>query len=130
MSQENVEVVRALLDAWNRDDETALLACLVLDVVWIAARSDTEGAFYGHEGMRRFRLDTFENFEMFEPRFELRDLDQRVLAWGTIRVRGRGSGIEMDVPGGGVFELRDRKIVRFENHSGRNEVLQAVGLAE
>lgn len=130
MSQENVEVVRALLDAWNRDDEPALLACLAPDAVWIAARSDTEGPFYGHEGIRRFRSDTFENFAMFEPRFELRDLDKRVLAWGTIRVRGRGSGIEMDVPGGGVFELRNSKIVRFENHSGRDKVLKAVGLAE
>jgi ketosteroid isomerase-like protein len=128
VSRENVEVVRALLDAWNGDDETALLACFDPAVVWVAARSDTEGPFHGHEGIRRFRSDTFENFEMFEPRFELRDLDERVLAWGTIRVRGSGSGIEMDVPGGGIFDLRDRKIVRFENHAGRTEVLKAVGL--
>ena len=125
-----METVRALLDAWNRDDETALLACFHPTVVWIAARSDTEGPFHGYEGIRRFRSDTFENFEVFEPRFELRDFDERVLAWGTIRVRGIGSGIELDVPGGGVFELRDRRIVRFENHNGRDEVLKAVGLEE
>jgi ketosteroid isomerase-like protein len=130
MSQENAEIVRALLDAWNRGDEAAMLACIDPAVVWIAARSNTEGPFEGHDGFRRFRSDTFENFELFEPRFELRPLDERVLAWGTIRVRGAGSGIEMDVPGGGVFELRDGRVVRFENHDGRERVLKAVGLEE
>src|SRR3954453_7577650 len=40
--------------------------------------------FHGRQGVEKFIADTLENFETFEPHYELRDLDERVLAWGTI----------------------------------------------
>lgn len=130
MSQENCDVVRGLVDATNREDFSAALAFIDPDVEWIPARAATEGAYRGHEGFEKFVADTQETFETFEPRFELRDLGERVVAWGTIHVRGRGTGVEMDVPVGGVFDFRDGRIVRWEDFGSKQKALAAVGLGD
>ena len=132
MSRENVEVVRQLLEAVERDhdDLPAALACLDADVEWVPLRAATEGAYHGHEGYARFVADTNENFETFEPHFELCDLGDRVLAWGTISVRGAGSGVEMDVPVGGIFDFRGGKIARWKDFGSKETALEAVGLSE
>ncbi|HEY7150139.1 MAG TPA: nuclear transport factor 2 family protein [Solirubrobacterales bacterium] len=130
MSQENVETVRRLLDAGERDDIPAALACLDPDLEWVALRSATEGAYHGHRGYERFVADTRESFEIFEPRFELRDLSDRVLAWGTIRVRGSGSGVEIDVPVGGIFDFRDERITRWRDYGSKGNALEAARLSD
>ena len=73
-------------------------------------RSQTEGAFVGHEGMRRFLDDTAQTFELFKATYpDLRDLgDERLLAIGTIRMRGRESGVETDVLSAAIVEFRER----------------------
>jgi hypothetical protein len=52
------------------------------NVEWIPLRAATEGAYRGHAGFEKFVTDTTETFETFEPHFELRDLGDRVLAFG------------------------------------------------
>src|SRR5215204_7450928 len=107
MSRHNVELVLRLLDANSRDDVPAALACLHPDLEWIPLRAATEGAYKGHRGFEKFVADTRETFETFEPHFDLSDLGDQVLAWGTLRVRASGSGVEMEVPVGGIFDFRD-----------------------
>jgi ketosteroid isomerase-like protein len=128
MSRENVEVVRAVVRSWEADE--IRLEYFDPDVEWIAARSGIEGAFRGHAGMLEFRADTVENFEKFELHFELLELGERVLAWGTIRVRGRDSGIEMDVPVGVIFDFRDGRIARWQDFGSKQQALAAAGLTE
>jgi len=45
-------------------------------------------------------------------------------------MRAKGSGIETDIPFGGVFEFRDGKIVRWEDFGSKDRALDAVGLKE
>jgi ketosteroid isomerase-like protein len=130
MSEENVETVQRLLDSRARDDLSAALSCLDPDVEWVPLRAATEGTYHGHEGIEKFLADTEETFETFEPHFEFRDLGDRVLAWGTITVRGRGSGIETDVPVGGIFDFRGTKIARWQDYGSKESALEAAGLAE
>ncbi len=122
---ENVETVRRLLEAGNRDDLDTAVTCLDPEVEWIPARAATEGVYHGHEGFIRFVKDTRENFDTFEPHFALRDLGERVLAWGTITVRGRGSGVELEVPVGSIFEFRAGRVVRWEDFGSREAALEA-----
>ena len=89
-----------------------------------------EGVFHGRQGLERFIADTLESFETFEPHYELRDLGEHVLAWGTIHVRGSRSGVEMDIPSGGIFEVRDGLIARWQDFGSEENALQAVGLRE
>jgi ketosteroid isomerase-like protein len=79
------------------------------DTVFEPLRSQTEGAFVGTEGMRRFLADTAETFELFKAVYpDIRDLgDQRLLAIGTITMRGRGSGAEAGVRSAALVEFSD-----------------------
>jgi ketosteroid isomerase-like protein len=131
MSQGNVELFSEAIAAFRRGDVEAVLDGVSEDVVWIAARSAVEGAYHGHEGLRRFLADNAENFEVFEPRFaEIRDLGDRVLACGSFHIRARGSGVETSFPVAGIATYRDGKLARWEDFRERSLALEAAGLRE
>jgi limonene-1,2-epoxide hydrolase len=127
MSQENVELVRSLQEDWNRGDTTVAVDKFHPDLEFLPLRAATEGAYHGLEGFKSFVADTLEVFEKFEMHYEFADLGERVLAWGHIHVRARGSGIETDIESGGVFEFQDEKVVRWEDFGSRDKALEAVG---
>jgi ketosteroid isomerase-like protein len=132
MSHENVEAFLEVNEAMRRGDVEAVLRHVDEEGVLLAARSAVEGAYRGHNGVRRFMADNSENFEKFEPDFtDVRDLGDRVLGLGTIRVRGRGSGVETDIPAAGVATFNEKgKMVRWEDFRERHLALEAVGLRE
>jgi ketosteroid isomerase-like protein len=131
MSQENVERFWEGVDAMRRGGDEAFFEFVSEDVVWIAARSAVEGAYHGHDGIRQFLADNAENFELFEPHFdEVRDLGDRVLAFGRFRIRTRGSGVETDFPVAGIATYQDGKLVRWEDFRERQLALEAAGLRE
>jgi ketosteroid isomerase-like protein len=129
MSDENVAQCREVLEAVNRGDAESLVEHAAPDVVWEPARAGTEGAFKGHEGLRAFIEDTEESFEEFKGSVsEIRGMGDRVLVVGTIRIKGRGSGIETDIPAAGIFTFRDGLLVRFKDYGERMAALEAAGL--
>jgi ketosteroid isomerase-like protein len=130
MSRENVEVVRRLFEAFERDDLPGALSCLDPAIEWVPAPAEIEGAYHGHRGFERWVADTRETFGTFEPRFELWDLGDRVLAWGRISAQGSGSGVDMDFAFGGIFDLRDGRIVHWQDFGSRSKALEAAGVAE
>jgi len=132
MSQENVELVRRVFETPNVEegDEMEIRSIFHPDVEFLPQRAGTEGAYRGIAGIEEFRSDTEQVFEKFEVHYELLDLGERILAWGKVDVRARGSGIEVDVPMGGVFEFRDGKIVRWEDFGSKDQALKAVGLED
>jgi ketosteroid isomerase-like protein len=132
MSQENVELVSRVFDDWKLGevDEVEIHSPYHPDVEFLPLRAATEGAYRGIAGLEKFFADTDEIFDKFEFNYDLLDLGERLLAWGKIHLRARGSGIETDIPMGGVFEFREGKIVRWEDFGSRDKALRAVGLAE
>src|SRR6478735_4012758 len=112
MSQENVEAVRRAIDAMNRLDVEALLLLVDPGVEWhmtIQALLGGEAAVYhGHEGVREYFRDMDEAFDEVQLDYpDVRDLGERVLALGSFRVRGRGSGAEVNSKAGVLVEMRD-----------------------
>jgi ketosteroid isomerase-like protein len=132
MSQENVEIVRELVAAMNIGDVDEAVRLSTEDAVLIAARSAVEGPFLGHEGLRKFYADNAENFELFQVRLnEVRAVDDdRLLAFGTLHIRGRAGEVETDIPVAGVFTFRGGKVSRWEDFRERALALKAVGLSE
>jgi ketosteroid isomerase-like protein len=130
MSEENVELMRRGTAAMNRGDVGYWVRNSTHDVVIVAARSAVEGSFVGHEGVRQFFADNATNFEVFQVRLDdVRDLgEDRVLAIGTIHIRGRGAGVETDVPMAGIATYREGKLRRWEDFRERRAALKAVGL--
>jgi ketosteroid isomerase-like protein len=131
MSQENVEAFRQVQDAINRADVDAALRLVAEDVVIKAARSGVEGDYRGHDGVRKWFADNADNFAVFRLSYDdVRDLGDRVLAIGTIHIRGKGSGIETDIPTAGVARFRDGRATSWEDFRERRLALEAVGLRE
>ena len=131
MSQENVDAFRRIGDAINRGDFEAAAAEIHPEMVFEPQRAATEGAYVGHEGLRRWLADTAETFELFRTDYpDVRDLGDRVLGIGSIRVRGRGSGVETDVPTAFVAEFRDGLCLRATDYREARLAFAAAGLSE
>lgn len=129
MSQENLEAFRRVADAIERQDVEATLSLCHPAGMMEPLRAGTEGAFVGLDGMRQFLADTAETFELFQPDYsDIRDLGDRVLAIGAIRVRGRGSGVETDIPSAAIAEYRDGLLWRFKDYGEARLALEAAGL--
>src|SRR4051794_3465743 len=133
MSQENVEIVRRGFEHANRRDVDGFLTYLDPEFeLRSAVVGGAEGNVYrGPDGVRQWLANLDETFEeLINEPIELRDLGDRVLAFGRIRARGRESGLNLDSPTGWVFTLRDGKLVAAEGFMSRAEALEAVRLRE
>jgi ketosteroid isomerase-like protein len=132
MSEENVEIALAAVDAWNRGDREAFLALWDEEAEFYPLRAQLEGESYtGHDGLMRFLAEMTEDFE--QVRFEIeetRDAGEQVVGIGRFRARGRASGVDLDVPLGVFTRVRRGKIVYTRLFSEPAEALEAAGLRE
>jgi len=129
MSQENVEAFRRGADAISRGDVVDIPQLVHPEAVFEPLRSATEGPYVGHEGMRRFIADTEEMFEVFQISTRtFRDLGDRLVAIGSIRMRGRESGVETDVPSAAIVEYVDGLLFRYKDYGQARLALDAAGL--
>ncbi len=138
MSEAQSELVRRMFAAAARalsgEPLEDLYRLLDPEVEWIPINAALEGSRYrGHEGVRRWIDDMNRDWNAFEalPQ-EFVDLgDERLLALGTWRARGRTSGVQLDSqPAAWLIQLRNRKTVRMETFTDRAEALEAAGLRE
>jgi uncharacterized protein len=132
MSQQNVEIVRQVYAAWDRDDREPALALFADDVVWTPAREDPDPEPHrGREGVRRFWRqweELFDNIRIHAE--ELIEVDDRVVSRLHVTGSGQGSGVDVDQRVYQVIELRGGAIVRVDEFYNRAEALEAAGLAE
>jgi ketosteroid isomerase-like protein len=132
MSQQNVELVRRFLDAFNARDVDVLISLSAEDCELRPFRAQLEGIVYrGHEGVRQFISDMDEDWETFriDP-IEFHDRHERVAVIGQVNARGRGSSVEIESIAGFVHELNQGRIRRLTSHSDVEAALEAVGLSE
>jgi ketosteroid isomerase-like protein len=132
MSEGNVEVVERLMGAVNRRDIDTFAEVTTQDFEWFpvfAAR--VEGDVYrGREGIEAFLAEVDETWEEFLPvPEEYRDLGDRVLALGRLQTKGRGSGVPVDSPWAGIYDLRGGEVSRIRTYLDHGEALRAVGVS-
>jgi len=132
MSQENVEVVRNSILAFNRRDLEALQALNHPDVQvdWSASRGLEAGVYRGWKDVARFYRTFFETFEEVEvepDRFI--ESGDSVVVPNRSQSRGR-DGIETPARSTLVFEVRRGRIARVCLYQETQEALEAVGLSE
>ena len=132
MSQENVEIVRRAIEAFNRLDFDAALWDAAPDatVDFSHSRGPDAGVYVGHDAIRRLWTDMTEPFErhtMIPDDFITHG--EYVVVPITSRMTGRG-GIELEVKSATVATLRDGHLARWTMYQDTGEALRAVGLAE
>jgi hypothetical protein len=131
MSDEHVATFHRWVDSLQHRDVEAGLALAHPEVVMEPLRAATEGVFVGHARLRRFVDDTDATFDLFDVQYtDIRDLGDCVLAIGSIRVRGHGSGVETDIPTAAIAEYRDGLLWRFRDYGEVSLALEAAGLSE
>jgi ketosteroid isomerase-like protein len=131
MSRENVETFLKGVEAVNRDDWSTVIGLMDPEVVFMAQRTPVQGSYVGHDAVRLFVQDTRDTFEVFQCHYvDIRDLEDHVLALGTLRIRGKGSGIETEVPSGVLARFRAGMIIHYQDFGDRQRVLKAAGLAD
>jgi ketosteroid isomerase-like protein len=133
VSQENVEVARRGIDAFNRGDVEALAADTTEDVELFAALGGAvEGAgFHGRAGIEAYIQITAETWSEFRILAEdFSDLGDRVLVAGRIWGRGKGSRVPVEAPNTIVMDFRGGRAWRIRSYFDRAEALKAVGLEE
>jgi uncharacterized protein len=132
MSQENVRIVRAALDAFSNGDADAFAALTTPDLEWRTGLSAVEGEiFRGREGVETYfaRLaGAWDSFRFLAD--DYRDLGDVVIALGRLRGQGRGGGVPVDSPVGAVWDLRDGKVWRLRAYLDHGEALKVGGLVE
>jgi uncharacterized protein len=131
MSQENVEIVRRSLDAFNRGDVEAALADLHPEVEGIG-----DPRVPGGQKTRRGDTEVKRYFESLSRHWEslrivperLVDLGDDVLVLGRMTARSRRGGPEIERALDQMVTLRDGKIIRNRMFSSRDQALEAAGL--
>jgi ketosteroid isomerase-like protein len=133
VSQENGEVVKQAMDAFNRRDVDAFLALVTPEFEWFPSMVSLVegGSFRGREGVADYFRESRNTWaELSVLGDEFRDLGDRVLVLGRTGGTGRGSGVEADAPIGMVFDFRATKLSRVRAYLDHGEALRAAGLAE
>jgi ketosteroid isomerase-like protein len=120
--------IRAGIDATNRGDFEALLALFDPNVEFhIAPGLGNAGTYRGHEGFRQGMggwLEAWDDFTVDSA--ELEPVAERhVVADVRQSGRGHGSGVEVEMRLGYMWELRDGLVTRFHVVPNRDAALVA-----
>jgi ketosteroid isomerase-like protein len=129
---ENVEIVRAALEAYNRRDLNGLFtdAAPDLEVDLSRAAGPQKGMYKGHAEIRGVLEDFFETWESFrlEPHDFIEEGDDVIVPW-TIHAEGR-SGIEVRARPTWTFTVRDGAIERISMYQELEDALEAAGVSK
>jgi len=141
MSQENVEILRVLIDdflagtsesdredtlskgaeGWDPDIELDASDAPVLDI---------NGVYRGTAAVQEFWREWLAAWETVRFEYELVDAGDRVVQLFDLQMRGRSTGLEL--PFGNlawVYTLRDGLVVHQKLYMSHSEALEAVGLS-
>jgi uncharacterized protein len=133
MSQENVDLIRRGLEAFNSEDMERILAFVDPDFETVvsgelSAEPDT---YRGHDGVRRY----FESFRdaMDEIRFEPErfwDAGEAVVVALCLTARGRQTAIRVEQRIAQVWSIRDGRAIGVRTYASIAEALRAARLQE
>lgn len=93
-------------------------------------RSAMTGSLYrGYDGVRSWMQDIDEQFNSWRIRLDefAWAAGKRLLVLGSVHFRGRGSGIELEVPVAWLFEFRNDRISRLTTFATHDEGRRAAG---
>jgi ketosteroid isomerase-like protein len=136
MSQENVELVRRINEAYDQGDVEGVLALAdpVPEFEFVPSGvliPDLSRVQQGPEGLRRLVEAFHGEFDAIQVEVhELIDAGDQVFSSFTLQGRGKQSGVETTFDGWLVWTVRDGRIARLLGFTDRDPALEAAGLSE
>jgi ketosteroid isomerase-like protein len=132
MSQEKVEIVRAIYERWSDGDFRASLDMLDTHVVFVLGPGFPEaGVYFGIEAVSEYTrglLEPFTDFTMTAE--EIVPVGGSVLAAVHQRGTGSTSGVPSVLRYFTLWSFRGRRAIRIESFRERSEALEALDLSE
>ena len=133
MSQQNVEALRDVFDAFNSGDLDRIVAFTHPDFEGVVPPelSAEPDIYRGHDGIRRY----FQSFEeaMAEIRFHedrLWDVGDSVVVAVRLTAEGRQTAIPVEQQFALAWTFRDGRAVRVQAYATLSQALESVGLTE
>jgi ketosteroid isomerase-like protein len=133
MSEENMEVVRRMYNAFHGGDIEGALSHFDPNVLVDAskARPDDVAIGTGHERLIQIVTSWMTAWDEWgEEIEEIRDLGSRVLVLSLQHGRGKGSGVAVEARWAVVYELDRGLITSMRIYPQTEEALKAAGLQE
>jgi uncharacterized protein (TIGR02246 family) len=130
VSQANVEIVRAIFDAWNDGDLDSAMDLMSEDVHWLEVEGRPERPeTSGRETLRQGLESLFEAWEYYrlEP-LEIRDAGDQVVAVLREVARGHTSGVEVEGRWGYVITVHAGQVTQVEAYRDPQAALAAVNV--
>ena len=132
MSQQNVDLVRAIYDAFGRGDIAAVVSMMSPDIVW----NEAEGVPYADGNPYRgpdavvsgvfMRIGSEWDGFAVEPE-ELLDAGDAVVALGRYRGACKATGRIIDAQMAHVWRVRDGKAASFQQYADTLQFARATG---
>jgi ketosteroid isomerase-like protein len=133
VSQQNVELHRRLIDAYNARDTDAFVALCDPEIeVYSVFAAPGGAAYHGHDGVRQWHRDLEETWGdglRVEPETFF-DLGERTLVFSVLHGRALQSGTEAVMQNAQVATVRDGLIVYVKVYMHREDALRELGVSE
>lgn len=125
MSQENVELVRRIYEAWGREESARDF--IAEDIEYVNPSYAVEsGTRLGRASFRVVR-ETYGDFKVRVEQYV--DAGDEVVVLAQYKGSGGGSGVPVSGEHGYVWTVRDGQAVRFQWFQSHREALDAAGQA-
>jgi uncharacterized protein len=130
VSQENVELVNRIYDAWNRGEVPGPTDLLDNMVEYVNPPGAIEpGTRRGLDAFTGAVTKMFESWETWETdRREFRTRNEHVAVALRYRARGRGSGLEIEGRESALWTVRGGKVVRYQWFHDSADAFKAIAL--
>jgi ketosteroid isomerase-like protein len=132
MSQENVEIVRAVYERWSEGDFRASVDVLDPHVVLVHEREfDAGGPCHGLDAVLAYTREMLAPWErLTQEAEELVEAGDSVLVSVFQRGVGRTSGVPTELRFFMLWTFRGPTVIRAESFRDRSKALEAAGLSE
>jgi ketosteroid isomerase-like protein len=128
MSQENLEIMRSGIAAWNRRDAQLWLTYAAPEIEWVPAgpAAVEQDIYNGYDEVARGLAAVWDTWEVFEfGESEVRDLGDSVLWLGHVKMRGGTSHVQLDQEFALHSVVREGKFIRVRAFLSWGEAIEA-----
>jgi ketosteroid isomerase-like protein len=132
VSEQNVDVHRRLIEAYNaRDTETFIALCDPQIEVHSVFATPGGADYHGHDGVRKWLRDLEETWgDDFRVQPEsFFDLGENTLMFSVLHGRGQQTGVDVPMSNAQVARLRDGLIVYLKVYIHREDALSDLGIS-
>ena len=130
MSEENVEIVRRMYEAFYGGDAAGALAYFDPEVVIDLSRRLEGGIGHGRDQLNTMIGEWVGTFDEWREEIaEMRDRGAEVYVLAVQHGRGKESGVEVQERYALIYELMGDKIARMTMYGEPADALEAIGLS-